>query len=135
MTEPFKVCKFQALALLRGEFRERPMHLFHHDVAFRLIGYVDGRGKYHILDGIRWFAPAQEIDGPITGDNDKPRAEGAAILDEGSGVAPELEEDLLQHILGLSGVTQHTKRYRIHRSAVAPKYLFHRALITLPDAC
>jgi hypothetical protein len=65
------------------------------------------------------LAAAKEVDGAMVGHPEQPGEQSAATRLVGVGLAPELEEGLLDDFLGRRTVAQHTQRQRVHASAVA----------------
>ena len=80
-----------------------------------------GGGAAQLAVPVRLLA-AHTVDGSPVGDRDRPRRDAAARAVEAGRLAPDLDEDLLGHLLGLRRITQRRAGRRRRRVGARRSY-------------
>src|SRR5664280_3884241 len=105
--QPLKECQLHGLALLGTHQIERAAHFPDEQSALGLIPQIGTADNDAILD-VGFRAPlAQPVDRAMAGDHRQPRGQASTAGIEGIGIAPQLEENILEHILRASSILEH----------------------------
>src|ERR1019366_2626710 len=127
--QALKKCQLHGLALLGTHQLERAAHFLDEQSTLGLIPQIGTADNDAILD-VGFRAPlAQPVDRAMTGDHRQPRGQASPAGIEGVGIAPQLQENVLQYILGAGGILKHTQRHRIHNLGIPVVELGHRMLV------
>ena len=129
MGEAVEEGHLQGLAPRGGELLQQSAGALGEAVAPGLAGKIGGRSEGDRVNQIKGASAAQRGDGAVARQNGEPSAQTSPVRRKASWSAPQLQEDLVQHVFGRGRVAQNAQRHGVDDPGVAVEERGHGLLV------